>query len=179
VGVGTSSPSEKLDVSGKTKTITLEVTGTGSTGTIGVDQNVLIANQNNYYGKNRPNYYSTEISSATTFLSTGVYQIPVSSGTVVEDILIYTKILDSNIVSTSLSTTGGTWSTVIVPLSDGTYGNILRMMGEHNTLYVNAHYFTIDDVLNITFYDSLNNPINPIEGVYRVMVRSWDGSEIL
>jgi len=183
VGIGTLNPSEKLHVSGNTIINgNLQIGGTGTTGTVQVNQDVLNVNAYNTYGKIRPNYY-TIIDSGTTASSPGVYQITINAGWVIEQIQIYTKVPDSVLIAGSLvdvsTLSGNIWFPGVGRPFGLNSNNIVNMLGIYSGSYIEPAYFPSGDTLLISFVDPLGTATSVTDGEYKVLITYWDGSEIL
>jgi hypothetical protein len=162
-------------------TSSLQIGGTGTTGTVQVNQDVLNVNAKNTYGKVRPNYYTT-IDSGTTSISAGIYPITISSGWVIEQVQIYTKIPDSVLTAGSLvniTTSGGTWSpgtSRAFGFSSGRFANMINIYGG---TFIDPVYFPVGDTLLVSFIDPMGSTTDVTDGEYKVLITYWDGSEIL
>lgn len=162
-------------------TSNLQIGGTGTTGTVQVNQDVLNVNAKNTYGKVRPNYYTT-INSGTTSISAGIYPITISSGWVIEQVQIYTKIPDSVLTAGSLvniTTSGGTWSPGTSRPFGFSSGHFANMINIYGGTYVEPVYFPIGDTLLVSFVDPFGSATSVTDGEYKVLITYWDGSEIL
>lgn len=163
-------------------TANLQIGGTGTTGTVQVNQDVLNVNAYNTYGKIRPNYY-TIIDSGTTASSPGVYQITINAGWVIEQIQIYTKVPDSVLTVGSLvnvSTLSGNIWFPSVSRPFGVNSNyIVNMLGIYGGSYIEPAYFPSGDTLLINFIDPLGVATNVTDGTYGILITHWNGSEIL
>lgn len=165
-------------------TSTLQVGGTGTTGTVTINQDVLEVSAKNTYGKIRPNYYSTVIDSSNIVTDGVDYYytgITLNQDWVVEEIKIYTKVKDTGGVGkVSVGTLNGLWPlNTIKELGTTTAGNVVNMIGDYGGGKVNPNYFTSSDVLKVSFYDAASNPTAITDGQYVVLINYWDGTEIL
>lgn len=162
-------------------TSNLQIGGTGTTGTVQVNQDVLNVNTKNTYGKVRPNYY-TVIDSGTSPISPGVYGINIPAGWVIEQVQLYTKTPDSVLTigsSVSITTLGGIWAPNngrSFGFSSGLFTNMLTTYGG---LYLDPVYFPTGDTLLVSFVDPFGSATSVTDGEYKVLITYWDGSEIL
>ena len=160
----------------------LQIGGTGTTGTVQVNQDVLNVNAYNTYGKIRPNFY-TIIDSGTTASSPGVYQITINAGWVIEQIQIYTKVPDSVLIAGSLvdvsTLSGNIWFPGVGRPFGLNSNNIVNMLGIYSGSYIEPAYFPFGDTLLISFVDPFGTATNVTDGTYGILITYWDGSEIL
>jgi len=163
-------------------TANLQIGGTGTTGTVQVNQDVLNVNTYNTYGKIRPNYY-TIIDSGTTASSPGVYQITINAGWVIEQIQIYTKVPDSVLIAGSLvdvsTLSGNIWFPGVGRPFGLNSNNIVNMLGIYSGSYIEPAYFPSGDTLLISFVDPFGTATNVTDGTYGILITYWDGSEVL
>ena len=138
-------------------------------------------NEYNSYGNIRPNY-GLNLDSGTLVFSTGVYDINIPAGWVIEDIKIYVKTQDSTIELASVTTAGGVFDPETKINTNSTNYNILSMINIYDDAISRnkmTNYFATGDVLYINFYDSFGVATSITDGEYVVLIKWWYGPEIL
>lgn len=155
---------------------------TGANTLIPGETSVFDVNQYNSFGKIRPNF-SINLDSGSTPFNIGVYDLIIPEGWVIEDIKIYTKIIDSKPIKyASVGTAGGVFDPETKIEVDSTNYNIANMINIYdrtNTVNKMGNYFVVGDTLYVNFYDSLGVATPITDGHYVVLIKWWYGPEIL
>lgn len=138
-------------------------------------------NEYNSYGNIRPNY-QLNLNSGTPAFGTGVYDINIPAGWVIEDIKIYIKTQDTTIRLASVTTTGGTFGPETKINTNSSNYNILSMINIYDGAIGRTkmtNYFLVSDTLYVNFYDSFGVATSISDGEYVVLIKWWYGPEIL
>jgi hypothetical protein len=138
-------------------------------------------NEYNSYGNIRPNY-GLNLDSGTLVFSTGVYDINIPEGWVIEDIKIYVKTIDTTIRLASVTTAGGIFDPETKINTNSVNYNILSMIDIYDGAISRTkmtNYFVTGDTLYVNFYDSFGVATSITDGEYVVLIKWWYGPEIL
>ena len=153
----------------------------GANTSIPGENSIFNVNQYNSFGKIRPNSVERFTSGSTTF-STGVYELIIPEGWVIEDIKIYSKIIDSTIKFASVTTASGVFdpeTKIEVDSANYNIANMINIYDGTNTVNKMGNYFVTSDNLYVNFYDSLGVATSITDGNYVLLIKWWYGPEIL